>query len=464
MYKVSKYSFFTSRTVGDKTINLVLSGRTGKNIVLPSLIYNKLIIDEIDSIDIESKNKLIEQEVLVESLENEFDKVNDSNRDILVKQKEATTFLYVSFQTSAYCQLACDYCGQEHERVNMSDEIIDSIVCRIEEKLSSGRFKGLTVSWFGGEPLFAMKQMRIINTKLKQICLNFNLAYEGKITTNGLCLTPKLYKELIDDFNIGGIEITLDGTSEYHDARRYTKTLKPSFNVIFNNLKGIINSEDSIYKKERSFISIRCNVDQRNMTGVIPLLDLFVANNMQHKIYFYTANVFSWAQNGADKNLSVEEYSNHCLDYLIYLKKKGFNMVNLLPNRTPPAYCMALNENAEMFDSFGNIFDCSETSYSSLYENTDLILGNIHNVKNNSIKRSRLINYFEDLKNYKFSKCSECKFYPLCGGGCAKAMYEEEPRCPAFIYNIENRMLLDFLLKDTIISKAIPNEIHSNIL
>lgn len=366
MLKLSKYAFLSSHKVGNGIINLVLSGRTGRNIAITQVAFDCLKNDEVFNIKPEILQKLVDEEVLVDIDEDEFLVVNRKNEELL-NEKKSYSNLYVSIQTSAYCQLNCDYCGQEHVKLNMNNEVIDNIINRIESKLI-GKFNSLTVSWFGGEPLYGIKQMRIINSRLKEITSKNNIEYIGKITTNGLNLTPKLYRELVTTFNMKGIEITIDGVSEYHDKRRTTKVGKPTFNAIFNNLVGIINSEDSIYDRDKSFISIRCNIDQRNFDGVVPLLDLLSKNGLHNKIFFYTANVFSWAQNGADKGFTIEEYANKCIDYLIYLEQRGFTLINLLPNRTPPVYCLATSENAEMYDAYGNIFDCSETSYSSIYE------------------------------------------------------------------------------------------------
>ena len=106
--------------------------------------------------------------------------------------------------------------------------------------------------------------------------------------------------------------------------------------------------------------------------------------------------------------------------------------------------CIGTIRDSEMYDAYGNIFDCSETSYSSTYSKGPFALGNLRNQKKlkcNSI----LKDVPEMLIKGKIEKCRVCKFYPLCGGLCPLALVENEARCPSFTYNIEDRMFIQML-------------------
>jgi len=356
--------------------------------------------------------------------------------------------LYISVQTTAYCQLACDYCGQEHSKLYLDDNVIDMISKRIREKITHSSYKILEIGWFGGEPLLALGKMRKLNDELKKIAKELNISYIGHITTNGYFLTPALYNELKVEFNIKRIEITLDGTAEYHDKRRCTVNQRGSFNRIFDNLTRIASSSE--YDLKTCVISVRCNVDKRNINGVLPLLKLIVEKGIQKKIMFYTTPVVSWSNNGAGDSLSKELLGYKSTEYLTYMIENGFK-TELLPHRMKPYLCLATDPlgDFEMYDASGNIFDCSETSYITYYRNKGYVLGNVsdHNLTN---QRSCLKDMPRKLLNGQIEPCNKCKFYPVCGGLCALGLSEKEPRCPSFIYNIEDRMLLYYISKKNV--------------
>lgn len=286
--------------------------------------------------------------------------------------------------------------------------------------------------------------MRVLNRGLKDIAEKHNLPYSGNLTTNGYMLSIDLYKELKDDFNINKIEITLDGDREHHDTHRMTCSGQGSFDKIFGNLMSVVTSD--CYDKDKCLLSVRCNVDENNVDGVIPLLKLIVENGIQDKINFYTASVISWAHNGAGSDDARKRLGEATTEILEFMIRHGFH-VSVLPHRCPPFMCLGTDTDAEMYDAEGNIFDCSETSYSDYYVDKGLVLGNVMHDDTTHIKRSNINRIPSMLLNKEIQPCRECKFYPLCGGMCPLALMEGTPRCPSFIHNIEDLMFLDFIVK-----------------
>lgn len=325
---------------------------------------------------------------------------------------------------------------------------MNAIVSRVVDKLSIFPFKVLEIGWFGGEPLCALSHMRYLNRRLKDLAAANKVRYRGHVTTNGYALTPELYKELKDDFNNYRIEITIDGSKEYHDKRRVTLGGKGSFDRIFGNLESIVQSD--FYDMDKCPISVRCNVDERNVEGVSSLLETFVRKDMQRKILFYTTPVVSWSNNGAGSEEGRRLLGEKSTEHIAYMLEHGFN-TSILPHRAVPYHCLGTDKNAEMYDADGNIFDCSETSYSDYYAEQGYVLGNVMRDKvTGHDKRSKLGLSSTMLLDGKIRPCNGCKFYPLCGGLCPLALLEKTPRCPSFIYNMEDRIFLDFLNKYSI--------------
>lgn len=443
----SKYVFAVARKLPNgRDICLLFSGRTGKNMYVSPLIYQNVINGEIHLLNNKVQESLVKYKILIPENEDELFEVNKENE--LAMKQNSNDRLYISIQPTASCQLACDYCGQRHSRKTLTEDIMHAIIKRVSNKLSQSTFKILEIGWFGGEPLCALGNMRKLNEQLKSIAANHDMQYRGHITTNGYSLSPKLYEELKDQFSIKRIEITIDGSREYHDARRITCNGKGSFDRIFNNLESIVLSES--YEMDKCIISVRCNVDERNVDGVSPLLRTFVEKNMQHNILFYTTAVVSWSNNGAGSEEGCKSLGEKSTDHIAYMIENGFK-IGILPHRAAPFKCLGTDADAEMYDADGNIFDCSETSYSDYYSEKGYVLGNVMHEKNRrSAKRSRLKLVPNMLLNKNIKPCDECKFYPLCGGLCPLALLEGIPRCPSFTYNMEDRIFLDFLAKNCI--------------
>lgn len=230
-YILSKYTFAVSkRTSSGQEICLLFSGRTGKNILVSKKVFSIVENGKFTTLQPKVLEILISEKVLVPSTEDELDEINKENKVRL--SKKSTDRLYVSIQPTAACQLACDYCGQAHSRKFLTDSLIEQIVCRIKQKISLKDTKSLEIGWFGGEPLMAFSKMKKLNEQLKDIAISRNLKYTGHITTNGYALSPSIYKMLKEEFNVYRIEITLDGSKEFHDKRRVTTSGIGSFDII----------------------------------------------------------------------------------------------------------------------------------------------------------------------------------------------------------------------------------------
>ena len=75
------------------------------------------------------------------------------------------------------------------------------------------------------------------------------------MVSNGLALTPAVAQEVVRDLAVDRIEITLDGTAEYHNRRRATKAGAATFDAIFRNVADLATRPDL-----KVILTIRCNV------------------------------------------------------------------------------------------------------------------------------------------------------------------------------------------------------------
>lgn len=442
--KLSAYLFKNLYHIKRHQLGLFFSGRTAKNIFVSANTYNSVINEDFRHIDKNTMELLIKAKVLVPKEEDEFRSINIENQKILKKQRQYhSEHLYMSIQPTDKCQFACNYCGQEHNHAEISIDTIECLIKQIDIKLSAHDYQDMEIGWFGGEPLCALDKMRIINKHIKILTNKHKIKNLSHITTNGYILTPDVYRELKEQFNCRRIEITIDGDKEFHDKHRFTCSGKGTFVKLYNNLKSIVSSP--YYDKTKCMITIRCNIDQSNIDGVIPLLHKLYNDGMQDKIRFYCACVVSWANNGAGDAKTWKIIGKKSTEYILYMLTHGFR-TEILPHRSGPYICIGTMKESLMYDAYGNIYDCSETAYSTRYLGDPLHLGNIHN-RGNKRKNSALATIPHMLLSGQIKQCKDCKYYPLCGGLCPLALYEKEPRCPMFIYNIEDRMLINAIYR-----------------
>lgn len=443
IYKLSFYVIFSDfiedeGNLSGESKRLLYTSRTSNVLVIRQKHYTLLQEGRFEELPVELFDELIKVKAIVNNDEDELSEIIQENKSAIENHKQ----LHYVIQPTANCQLGCDYCGQEHSKSYLTDKLIENTVKRVELLLSAKKFENLDIAWFGAEPLVGLKQIRLLSPLLQQLAQKFNCNYTSRVVTNGLSLKEDIYEELVNDHKITFIEITLDGTEEYHDNRRHTKSKEKTFNIIFNNLLKIVDRPN--YKKECR-LSVRCNADQRNSEGVIPLIELLAKHELQDKINFYIAPVYSWG-NDAHLLTPKDDFAVKEIDWLLAMKENKFP-VYPLPGRIHTV-CTAVVKDDEVIDAFGNIYNCTEVPLVPAYEDGRYIIG--HLAKPEDIvdpSQKPFTNWNDKVLNKDDGIwCWKCKIFPVCGGRCPKNWVEGIPPCPVTKYNMEDRIALTYYL------------------
>lgn len=445
-YKLSYY-VIPSEILDDTAAiqqRIVFSSRSGISLLLNDNLYADLKKNDFSNIPTELLDQLFRHEFIVPEKENEFAKIMHQNREDVKDIKSLAT----TIQPTANCQLGCHYCGQVHRKETMGDDLTEKIVQRIRTKMETGKFKLLDVTWYGGEPLLGYSQIKSMTKDFHQICKETGAQYTGFMITNGLSLKPEVFKELYLKNDVFKFQITIDGTKDFHDQRRVLKKgRKGTFDIIMKNVVDITNLPEYRTHRDRPVL-IRMNIDTTNHDYIPDFLDYLADLGLTDKIGLSFAPVINWGdlQYGSTDGLTKEKYAEKEIDWFIYAMKKGFQISEILPER---AYqpCMVVDENAEVYDTDGNIFPCYEFSYTPAYQNEDYIIANLKD--ENPVFNQNVItrNWFDDLEEGNISTCKTCTLLPSCGGGCVKKWYasDPEPACPSYKFNMEDRLVLEYL-------------------
>ncbi|MGN6091024.1 MAG: radical SAM protein [Luteibacter jiangsuensis] len=211
-------------------------------------------------------------------------------------ENHRTDRLELILLASEDCNFRCTYCYEDFRRGTMLPEVREGIKNLVRSRL--GALKELSVSWFGGEPLYGMEAIDDLGPFFTQIADEAGLRYHTHMTTNGYLLTDDVADRLLAA-RINDFQITLDGLPEDHDRHRGARDGGKTFDTIFRNLCRLAERPD------RFTVVIRVNFDKENSPGLeafLPMLQERFANDDRFVLAFHSVGQWGGAN---DANLAV---------------------------------------------------------------------------------------------------------------------------------------------------------------
>lgn len=337
------------------------------------------------------------------------------------------------------CQLACDYCGQEHNSTKLSVDAQDQTVARIAAKLRGAAeraepYSSLRVGWFGAEPLLGLDVIRRMSPHLRMAAASANCSYSSHVVTNGFSLSGDLATELVQDHGVERIEITLDGPRAIHDRRRFTKGGQGSFTRI---LEGLV---ETVSRQIRGLtLSIRCNVDAKNADAVPELLRQLSSLGLAGCEMNFSP-VYDWGNNAGDDALDPVVFGAEETAWMTEAAKLGF-VVSFLPTRRHMV-CVATHAESEVVTADGKRFSCTEQPYVAALDD-DSGGTSVHVRLRAKASTPRPYTAFRNaVRSGEQSECHRCAMYPVCGGACPKAWADGRVPCPSFKREFRDRIAI----------------------
>jgi uncharacterized protein len=336
------------------------------------------------------------------------------------------------------CNFGCDYCfqGEDKDNESMSQEVQDGIISLVMRV--SPQLKRLHIAWYGGEPLLQLKIIEELSDRIIPLCDSRSMQFDSMMVTNGYLLTPEAARSLYLR-RVKTIQITLDGQQIDHDSRRPLLSGRATFNHILQNIVSIVNEIPIA-------LSIRVNIDSRNMQGIRKLIDqmadMGLGNKRNLKLYFAPVEATTEACHGvADICMPKGQYS--LLERDLYLH--GYERcLTVMPY--PPRFrgsCGAVRPRGLVVLPNGDIHKCWHSA--GVKERRVGTVFDLESLNHNALLKEWLMwNPFQD------SRCKECKILPNCAGGCAyKFLYPDDARgegaampCISWKYNINEMLIL----------------------
>ena len=344
-------------------------------------------------------------------------------KSIRAKEEKNSEYAhYTIFMTTA-CNARCDYCFEkDFKKTSLTKETINKIIQFI--KNSSRNSKHVHVEFFGGEPLLYFENIKYISKELIDFCDSNKIKYTSNIITNASLLSEEIVNNL-KELNVVNVQVTLDGTKKEYERRKNYIEVYDAYELVLNNIEYAL--------KNKINISIRVNFDKENFDDIINLLDNISYLNRYKTFNCYVMPIYS--SNKRNKNvISSDEINNYfekIFFYMIdkgYIKSEKYFRLNKISN-----YCNAVKENSYVFYPDGNIFKCTH-----LTSKKDL-----------GKKYSNI-----ELK----SKCNNCKYLPLCQGGCISNKNENSCSTNCYICKDSINAVFNSILKLNNINDRIKEE------
>jgi len=343
------------------------------------------------------------------------------------------------------CNFRCPYCYEQYllskGKSWLSKTISDEMIEAVFSALKNYKARGYDIdqcTFYGGEPLLE-KNMPVVR-KIAEHCRELNITMTA--TTNGYDLDK--YFDLLKEFHFKQIQVTVDGVGKINDRLRVHKD-------------GVSTYEKILANAERALelgiqVSIRVNIDSKNIHGMKDLIDDLKARGFinkasdakektkrgEFKYYFLTKKYFK----GEPLDFKFKNTIVSNKDIFDELIKIGFTVEDIFQLESnhgisktlkalfhkksfasfAPAHCGA-EQGITIIDPFGRIFSCF-----TCVGKDDKVIGLV-DTKNerflwnfNKVKwKTRTVDLME--------KCQTCPYCFICKGGCAACAESNTGNC-----------------------------------
>ncbi|MCH7232154.1 radical SAM protein [Glycomyces sp. L485] len=430
--KRSRYLLIGSKTYRDSAgaeVRFAYATRTGTVFALPLPVAAALENGE-DVSDHDLAPTLSDIAAVVPEDENELRTVTSGFEQRAAESRNRT----FTVMPTSYCNMDCDYCGQEHFKTAVNWNRVDRMTGRITGVLEQPQVDGASVTWFGGEPMLAYKVITTMSARIVAAAERLGKTYSAALVTNGSLLTPGKISELSEECRVRLLEVTIDGPREIHNARRHKRNGKGSFDTTVEALAETVSSGMA----PDLAISVRVNVDRENREEVDNLLfDLAHAGLAVRRIELHLAPVHSWGNDVSAVELQAKEFAAWEIAAYETAHRLGFS-VPRMPNRPKAATCLATTRKGELIDPLERVYSCSEHPLVPGPRSSEII-GTVESLGNTLRPAGKFDDWYAQVTAGEW-QCSSCPILPVCGGSCPKLWTEGHLPCPSIKFNWDEKL------------------------
>lgn len=390
---------------------------SGAVVQLDERLYDIFCSNSIDKLSSQELDTLIANRIVVSSDLDEKGLLRAMYSKFKYSQKISQIIICPTLE----CNFACPYCFETRQQGKMSTEIQNETLLFIE-KILEKHPQILSIDWFGGEPLLYPQIIEEMSQKIISLCSKYGSEYRFTITTNGYNINSSVLS-LFERIRLFEARITLDGDAQTHNKRRILKNGLGTYDVIVKNIISL--AEAGI------FVKLRVNIDKDNPNGYQHIIDHFSGRK----------NIFTYPALVVEEDTQSMEQKQKCYSHTEagYFYKSTYNEYQFRPAfeklfSSGVCSCVAEQDLSYVIDQNGFLYKCvNDVGHKE---------SSVGHVREGSPLNPSPIAKYMGRDPISEASCENCKFLPVCFGGC---VYEKDKRgthsCPQIKYIFDDLVL-----------------------
>ncbi len=310
-----------------------------------------------------------------------------------------SSVLSITIAPTIMCNLKCPYCFEVSKPKGiMDDDTIEKLIKFVESHEAA---QHCHIVWFGGEPLLAMRQIKQIWNRLKELDRFKTLSHS--LITNGTLISDEAI-EFFRNNPLTSVQITFDGFRDNHNKKRFYSNGQGSFDDIISNLHKIVDETESQ-------VHLRVNVDNSNSDDYITLYKFISSNFSGDRILIYPGIL------KANRGCESETFFT-TKDHLAFNKRMAMHKIPMMryPDQCSKG-CCATFVSSYVIGPQGELYNCWEH-----VGKPEKIIGNI--ASDELTNKKLFTEFISNGHCFNDPKCRECGLLPICSGGCANKRIE----------------------------------------
>ena len=336
------------------------------------------------------------------------------------------------------CNLNCIYCFEKDTLSNNKKDMDESLlkasfesIKTISKKINKDIH---SIELFGGEPLLPK------NKDIVRKILEFAVEKDAKITvvTNGVFAGDFIDILSPAKDNIEMLQITIDGPESIHDGRRMHFSGKGSFAEISKSIDALLENKINT--------NARINIDMENIEYLPEINDYMTKKDWtshpnfkvkpslitDHTTLEYVHPVVE-EEKLLERLISIYDANPELENLFGFYSFKPLRHIQEVLNGAPNVSPRFFNCESNLLELYifcpdGYIYTCPES-----IGNRDFSIGKF--LPSLELSGTRM-SMWKDRDIMNMEKCMECKFAPICGGGCPISSIiisgGEEPVCERY--------------------------------